>query len=475
MESGAGGTGARRTEPKPDVSRILAEFVDADLGRHPALFYDSVEYQLATCAAFVRRELRRGRQVLYLHDDNDPEAVRAAFRAVGIDVDDRIADGDLLIESAAAVYLDGGLDPERMVSELVDAVETARDLGYDGLSVAGENTWCFHTASSFDHVLDFECLFEERAPELPVTAVCQYSLDRFDGESIGKALWTHERIVYRGRVCGNPFYVPPAEFRDRDGPQSNGRLMLEQAYSLSEARNDLERREQRITVLNRTLRHNVRNETNVVLGHLNDVLSSESLDPDARDRIETARRSAARIVRTAGKARYVETTLSSGELEPVDLTDLVSTTVDQLTDEHPAATVTTSAADAPTVLADENLGDAVAELLENAVRHQPTSPPAVEVSVSAPAPEAAPASGPAAPIRLDVANPGPPIPEGDRRALETGRETPLFHNQGIGLWMVKWIVENSHGRLRFPPSDGECRVRIELPATALVCRGDEPW
>ena len=442
----------------PETVEIASEFAGADLCRHLALFYESTEFQLVTCAAFLRRELGRGRRVVYLCDDNDPEDVRNALRAAGVDVETRATEGDLSIEDARTAYLDDGFDPHRMVAELEVWAEEAVESGYSGLSVAGENTWCFHTEYSFDHILDFESLFDEHAPDLPVTALCQYRLSRFDGESIGKALWTHEQLVYRGRVCENPFYVPPEEFGSDGSPQSNGKLMLEQAHSLEQARQGLERREQRIRVLNRTLRHNIRNETNVMLGHLRDVLDAQELSEETRERIGVALRNAERILQTSEKARHVEATLSDGDVEPADPERVVVEAVERVTDRHPEAEVTMSVDSSRTAFTDGNFDEAVEELLENAIRHQPESPPRVDVSVAAV--EDA--------IRVEVTNPGDPIPEGDRRALETGEQTPLLHGQGFGLWMVKWVVENANGWLQFPEADGECQVRVELPGVAAV-------
>jgi signal transduction histidine kinase len=453
-----------REEPNPDgvpeSSRILSEFRSKELSRHLALFYDSREMQLVVSAAFAKHELQRGRRFLYLYEDNDEADVRVALGMADIDVETRLADGDLKLEDAADVYLNGQFDPDSMIQSLDDATGAALDAGYNGLSVAGENTWCFHTSLSFDHIIDFESQFDAHAPELPITTLCQYSLDRFDQESIGKALWTHEQIVYRGRICENPFYVPPSEFRESEPSQSEARLMLEQARSLSQARRDLDIREQRIEVLNRTLRHNIRNETNIVLGHLEGVLESDRLSPEERRRIEIAREYVGKIARTSEKARYVEATLTDDELEPIDLGAVVSTSVEQLRRKYPAVDVTTSVADRPTLLADRNLREAVDELLENAVRHQDRSPPVVTVSLDRREGDRA--------VVLEVSNPGEPIPEDDKRALRTGEETPLQHGRGIGLWMVKWIAENSHGRLTFPPAETGSRVRIELPLEAVA-------
>jgi signal transduction histidine kinase len=356
MESETEGARPDEREAHPTLGEIRSEFIDRDLPRHLALFYDDVETQLLVCAAFAKHELGRGRRFLYLYDDNDVSAVRRAFEMADIDVERESAAGALKIEDASEEYLDGEFDPQAMIGTLEDATADAVADGYTGLSVAGENTWCFHTGFSFDHVLEFESDFDARAPDLPVTALCQYSLDRFDQESINKALWTHEQIVYRGRICENPFYVPPEEFRRSETPKLETRLMLEQTYNLSQARRDVVQREQRIGVLNRTLRHNIRNELNIVLGHLADVAGDEELSEAHRERLEIARRYAENVVRTSEKARYVEQTLSDGRLGSIDLHRTVTKLVERTRSQFPDAEITTALEPSPTVLAVENYG-----------------------------------------------------------------------------------------------------------------------
>jgi signal transduction histidine kinase len=445
-------------DPPPDPTKILSEFAETDLSRHLALFYESTTSQLVTAAAFARYALQSRRRVLYLHDENSQADVEAAFRGAGIDVEARAADGDLVISDAETAYLDGEFDPERMIATLEREATAALDAGYDGLCVAGENTWCFHTDLSFDQVLSFEASFDDRAADLPVIALCQYRLDRFGGESIGKALWTHEQVVYRGHVCENPFYVLPERFHDSERSRSNGRLMLEQTYTLSQVKRDLNRREQRIDILSRTLRHNIRNDVNVVLGHLNAILEGDTLSDADRERIRVAYRNAEQIVETSKKARHVEGTLSDDDLEPIDLGRLAMRAACRAADRSSDAEISTSVMGTWTVLVDSSLGEAVDELLENALEHQDPGSSIATISVYD-------ADGT---VRLEVTNPGQPVPKSDRRALETGEETPLLHSQGLGLWMVKWIAERSNGRLRFPDADGECRIQIEFPKAAVV-------
>ncbi|QLD85964.1 MEDS domain-containing protein [Natronomonas halophila] len=433
---------------------IRAEFVGADLDRHLALFYESRDLQLTVAAAFVDHTLTQGKQCLYLVDDNTADAVETALRAAGIDVERRVADGDLVIRDAESVYLDAEFDPETLLETLDERTDESIAEGYEGLGVVGENTWCFHTAGTFDRILEFEAQFDTRCPDLPITALCQYDLTRFSEESIAKALWTHRQIIYRGRLCQNPYYVPPEEYTDSRNPELNARLMLEQTYDLSQAQRGIQQREQRLAVLNRALRHNIRNDLNIIAGYLELIGDRTDLSATEREWLTTARQHVDDVVEMAEKARHIERTLSNSRVEPTDLGEVIEEVTATIEAEFPDARVSVSGDRHVTVLTDTNLDVALLELATNAIVHQKTETPSVTFDV------ATPTEGP---VRLEIRNPGPPIPDQDRRALREGRETALEHSSGLGLWIVKWVVEEAHGSLYFPNGDEECRVGIELP------------
>jgi signal transduction histidine kinase len=41
-------------------------------------------------------------------------------------------------------------------------------------------------------------------------------------------------------------------------------------------------------------------------------------------------------------------------------------------------------------------------------------------------------------------------------------ETALDHGSGLGLWIVKWVVERSEGTIDFRNEDGAC-IELRLP------------
>ncbi|WP_435066897.1 MEDS domain-containing protein [Haloplanus sp. C73] len=435
--------------PVGTADTLRGELDRADLPRHLACFYRSPQTQRTVAGTFVRHALQTGKRCLYFLDTNSRSTVERLLRSMDVDVDDRLAAGDLVIRSASDAYDEADFDPEALISLLGDACRASVDDGYDGLWTAGELSWCFHTDLSYDHVVDFEAAFDAACPDLPVTALCQYDLNQFNDESVAKALWTHEQVIYRYTLCENPYYVSPDEYRTQEARPLNARLMLEQMHGLTHARNQLERHEQRLSVVNRILRHNIRNDLNVVSGILS-ALDAEQ-PADAR-RLETAREHVDDIVDIADKARYVERTIGESRMERTALAPVVARAIERVEETFPDADVSVTGEEDVSVAVDTNLDTALAELLEYAIRMQDTDQPTLTLTVTDRPPEQ---------VRLDIDYPGPPIPPNDRRVLASGTETQLQHCRGLELWLAKWILENAHGHLTFPES-GASQIRVEL-------------
>jgi signal transduction histidine kinase len=439
------------------IAEIRASFDELSSNSHVASFYDSRESQLRVATAFVVKALRDGRRCLYLTHDNTPDDVRSWFRDAGMDVDARTDAGDLQVRRASDVYLDGDrFDPDRIVDTLANAAAESVDDGYAGFSAVGENSWCFRTEADFDEIVEFEATFDARCHDLPATTLCQYGLDEFDEEAIAKAIRTHRYVVYQETVCPNPYYVPPEEYGSADSELSAA-LMLEQTHDLVRSRRELERHQQRLSVVNRVLRHDIRNDLNVVLGNvsaLREVVADDPNASNASDRLDAIERTATQLVDRAEKARYVQRTLSQSAIDPVDLGTVVDHAVEAVREDHPEATISVATDARPTVLADQHLRTALVELLTNAIIHQTDRDcehPSVTVATSRDEGVAT----------VEISNPGPPIPDSDRRALLRGIETQLEHSGGLGLWLVKWVVESSSGRLRFPDDDPNS-IAVEL-------------
>ncbi len=214
------------------------------------------------------------------------------------------------------------------------------------------------------------------------------------------------------------------------------------------------RREQRISVLHRVLRHNIRNEMTVLLGHLDYV--DRSIDPDLQDEVDAVERSAERIMGFAEHARLIERSLQEDDHDIlIDIDASAREAVDTIAYRHDPSAVDITVepdGDAHFVSAvdRELLLGALIELIDNAVVHGGSD---VEVRIE----------GRQDWVDVEIRDDGPGVPEAEIEALQTPVETSLEHASGLGLWVARWAAELSGGTLRFDRENGTNVVAMRLP------------
>jgi PAS domain S-box-containing protein len=233
---------------------------------------------------------------------------------------------------------------------------------------------------------------------------------------------------------------------------------------------DRERRRQQLEVLNRILRHNLRNDAGVVHGY-GELLAERLDDPELARMADAIERRAGALAALGEKAGTVERLVTGSEPSAVAVDDIVASVVDATRARDPDATVDLAieARGSGHGDNDDNRGDnwtarlnthalraVVENTVENALDHHDSAGierddggPWVRVSLRREPVERTDGGNAAgraddedggAPdcFVLTVADDGPGIPDHEIKAIEAGRETALEHGSGIGLWIVEW-------------------------------------
>jgi signal transduction histidine kinase len=223
---------------------------------------------------------------------------------------------------------------------------------------------------------------------------------------------------------------------------------------------DREIREQRIQVLNRVLRHNLRNNIDVIRARV-EAAADEGRGADAH--FEAVLDAAEELEGLGSEARRIEKLVADPDTPEaaVDLKTAVEAAVEAAVDTRAGATVTVEVPPVTVRTNERVLAFALETVVENAVTHNDSPDPRVEVRGSVTE------TG----VRVRVADDGPGIPRSERAVIEAGQEDPLAHATSLGLWGTKWAVETLGGELSFGDSDlGGAVVSIDLPRAD----GDEP-
>jgi PAS domain S-box-containing protein len=219
----------------------------------------------------------------------------------------------------------------------------------------------------------------------------------------------------------------------------------------------VEQLHQRLSVMNRILRHDIRSSVNIIKGNAQ---LAESSDRQLGQAIDTVIDEADRLQRIAESVRHIETAMADGEtaVTETDVGTVLRTKVLRYQNEYPEAEFQLEVPDSAVALARDQFDLAVEHLLSNAIDHHDGDEPTVEVAVTHLEDEER--------VEIVIADDGPGIPAAEVEPLQEGRETPLTHTSGLGLWLTQWIVNVSGGNLDFDwrdPRGTEVTITLERP------------
>lgn len=218
--------------------------------------------------------------------------------------------------------------------------------------------------------------------------------------------------------------------------------LREQLRESQESRAQAERFNNQLQVIGRVLRHNLRNDLNVIKIYAKRIEKgkSQSVELDAR-RVQNQSEN---LLEKAEKQRVLVSVLSNDTTpEPYEVDSWLENAVSAVSYEHPQAEITLDISALPMVMTTPKLESAVEELLVNAIIHSDQEKPVVTLDVRTDE------SG----VLIRVSDNGPEIPEIESGVLGEQEIDPLNHGSGIGLWLVHWIVNQSGGDLLFESNE----------------------
>ena len=276
----------------------------------------------------------------------------------------------------------------------------------------------------------------------------QYNDEVLNGEAIqiqdfqlehrdGREVYADVRVV--------PLYEPGISQTERTVKDIVG------AQGMVRETTDRHRREGLISVINRVLRHNVRNKLSVINGYA-EILAND-LNGEQAANAERIVQSADRLLDLTESARKIELFRDqSPVLESHDITPIVETVVTEVETQYPAASISVDGPESAVALTLPRIETALYELLDNAAKHSGESPTiTLDVAVST------------GQVTVTIADDGPGLPETEQEVLETGAEGPLAHGSGLGLWLAYWIVTTLDGEIEILDVDQGTTVELKLP------------
>jgi len=220
---------------------------------------------------------------------------------------------------------------------------------------------------------------------------------------------------------------------------------------------ELKRREEELSILNRIVRHDIRNDMTIIRGRAD--LLAEHVDDAGTKHLEAMNESSQHVVElteNVGALMAAITGDESIEVEPIDAIRVLHTQLEQARQRFDDAefSVEDELPDSCYVEANEMLSSVFTNLFNNAVQHHDDPPCRVRVSVARDDTT----------MRIEVADDGPGIPESRRKDIfgrgEKGMDST---GTGVGLYLVDTLIDQYGGTISVGESEsGGAQFVIEL-------------
>jgi signal transduction histidine kinase len=200
----------------------------------------------------------------------------------------------------------------------------------------------------------------------------------------------------------------------------------------------LRRREAELDLLkdvqSRVLRHNLRNELNVVRTNAELLVGEDS--PEAYEELVEI---TDRLLDWSRQARDIERLIDVQDRTQCPLSDTVESLLADAQAQYPTVAFESNLQDGLQVSAVPQIEQAIENLIDNAARHNTNPNPVVTVRSTVDGAHAC----------LFIEDNGPGIDSEITADLLNGDRTVLDEGIGFGLWMVYWVVNKSDGELHF--------------------------
>lgn len=220
---------------------------------------------------------------------------------------------------------------------------------------------------------------------------------------------------------------------------------------------------EQLQVLHRVFRHNLRNELTVILGMAEEVqqrAEASAVQTATEKIIERAEY----LENVSEKALAAEDILDNRTRKTtVEAGEIIQEAITTAKQQWPSVAVTGEIEYPLPIETSPRINEAIYTLIENSITHN-TEDPKVEVRATQRTPIHSSTRATGDWVSITVRDNGPGVPEHIRDVVFHDDDiTNLKHGEGLGLWLVRWIVDAADGELVYRRSGGWTEIELQLP------------
>jgi uncharacterized protein (DUF4213/DUF364 family) len=183
---------------------------DVDEGSHICLIYTSEAERRESLLKYLLRGLVENECCAAFSAELREEEIREYLEDHSLDLDQEILKGALTLGTSKQILIkEGRFEPQNMLDTLVEFYKAAEAGGFKRIRAVGEMTPEVEKVADSKDVMRFESQITQLIRNFPMTALCQYNAQAFDGAMIMDVLKVHPQIIVNGAVVENPFFLKP--------------------------------------------------------------------------------------------------------------------------------------------------------------------------------------------------------------------------------------------------------------------------
>lgn len=320
---------------------------------------------------------------------------------------------------------------ERDIERYQQIIETAGQLIY----VTNPDGTITYVNPAFEKVTEYTA--EEAIGKTPAILDAGKHEDSFFAdlwETIREGNSWRGTIINR-RKSGDLFVVQTTiePIKNAEGELEGFLAVQTEVTDIEEMRRQLERQSE-------ILRHDLRTELNLIMGHTEEIRQGFGNNRHANAIYEAAEALLSTVEKAAELRKFLE---RSSDPTPIDLVGIVANVVGPIQEQYTDVEFDVELPEEATILGLEELELALHEVITNSIVHNDHAEPRIAVSVREESEHWV----------LVVEDNGPGIPEMEFEWFDTDESTPIEHKQGIGLDLVYWITRRTGGHLQIEPSE----------------------
>lgn len=229
---------------------------------------------------------------------------------------------------------------------------------------------------------------------------------------------------------------------------------------LNQVTSRMEQQRDELHLLHRVVRHNLRNDINVLYGTL-DLLTDEGSTAETTDLHQTVYEKLKEMEANLERLRQIRQVTASS---PATTTVIIPDAIHSVLETHPDITedieISVSSPEEIAIECNHMLREGIDELITNAIRHNTADTPRIDINV-------APESGPPGMVAIHITDNGPGLPLLEIEAIQARRDrepSQMLHSNGLGLWFVDWMITHSGGNLLVDVSEPDgTHITLYLP------------